>query len=611
MDLQQLGPYRIDGFLGKGGMGAVYGGVHESTGEEVAIKVLATSVVDDERFRERFRNEIETLKQLHHPNIVKLIGYGEEHGAMYYVMELVKGKSLYDEQRSGRRFNAQEVVHLGVQICRGLKHAHDVGVIHRDLKPANLLLEAESGQIKITDFGIAKLFGSSHHTAEGAVIGTADYMSPEQAEGKRITARSDLFSLGCVLYALLVGKSPFAAKTVPEVLHKLCYTKAPSLLLDVPHVPEELEAIVQQLLNKDPADRIATALLAGNRIHAMEHALSVETRLENSPAATEDLDLEALDTPVPKLPTERGLSGTVEIVPPADDFTMDELGGGDSGVKLAATEMASSATVAEQAPEKSSSARPTHKFTTVEEELLRSLTREDRAEEDGFDWVKITAAIGLIVLVLGCAVAIWRSLQPEPADQLLQTIINAHKQNGVDGLRDVDREMEMFLADYPQHPQNPAIQLFLRDLQSHRLHRRLERSCRRQGGLGHLEPAEQFFVKAMRLKESSGVYGPYRAEAERLFADIAFYFSEFETKPTRACIEMAEHELTRLRAVVPSPAPDHTEAVQAMLEDLESKTASEDLGEFYSRTIDTFREFPWAAEIVRKLEGKQAKLKEE
>ena len=126
-----------------------------------------------------------------------------------------------------------------------------------------------------------------------------------------------------------------------------------------------------------------------------------------------------------------------------------------------------------------------------------------------------------------------------------------------------------------------------------------------------MEPAEQFFVKAMRLKESSGVYGPYRAEAERLFADIAFYFSEFETKPTRACIEMAEHELTRLRAVVPSPAPDHTEAVQAMLEDLESKTASEDLGEFYSRTIDTFREFPWAAEIVRKLEGKQTKLKEE
>src|SRR4029079_3925872 len=137
-----------------------------------------------------------------HPNIVQLHGFGEEEGHLYYVMELVEGRSLQDELVAGRRFSWREVTRMGVAIAEALKHAHDRGIIHRDLKPANLLIDPQD-HIKLTDFGIAKLYGGSSVRAEGGVLGTADYMAPEQADGKPVTSRCDLYALGSVLYALL------------------------------------------------------------------------------------------------------------------------------------------------------------------------------------------------------------------------------------------------------------------------------------------------------------------------------------------------------------------------------------------------------------------------
>jgi serine/threonine-protein kinase len=205
MPIEHLGPYRIERLLGRGGMGAVYAGVHQETGLPAAIKVLAESLAVDSRFRERFQGEVETLKRLRHKNVVTLQGYGEEEGLLYFVMDLVDGPSLEGELRSGRRFSWREVVDIGVQVCAALKHAHDHGVVHRDLKPANLLLAAD-GTVKLTDFGIAKFFGGTSLTLAGSMVGTPDYMSPEQVEGKPVTPRSDLYSLGCLLYALLTGK---------------------------------------------------------------------------------------------------------------------------------------------------------------------------------------------------------------------------------------------------------------------------------------------------------------------------------------------------------------------------------------------------------------------
>jgi serine/threonine-protein kinase len=209
MQFDRLGPYKIGNRIGRGGMGAVFDGVNVDTGELAAIKILNPHLAEDEGFRERFEMEIDTLKKLKHPNIVRMYGYGEQNGYLYYAMELVKGHSVEEELQLGRRFSWREVVHYSVALCKALRHAHDHGVIHRDLKPANLLLTDAEDEIKLTDFGIARLFGNNRLTMDGALVGTAEYMSPEQASGERVTPQSDLYSLGGVMFAMLAGRPPF------------------------------------------------------------------------------------------------------------------------------------------------------------------------------------------------------------------------------------------------------------------------------------------------------------------------------------------------------------------------------------------------------------------
>jgi serine/threonine-protein kinase len=253
-------------------MGTVYRGTHEETDQVVALKVLSFIHADDDNFRERFALEIETLKKLRHPNIVELYGYGVQDGHLFYAMELVEGKSLQEELLSGRRFDWRETTHFCIAICQALKHAHDRGVIHRDLKPANLLLTPDN-QVKLSDFGIAKLFGSHQITADRSVIGTADYMAPEQAEGAKADARSDLYSLGSVMYALVTGKPPFADPSLAKVISDLRHATPILPSRHVPNLPDEFEELVMLLLQKEPEKRFATALVLANHLHAMEHAI--------------------------------------------------------------------------------------------------------------------------------------------------------------------------------------------------------------------------------------------------------------------------------------------------------------------------------------------------
>ena len=217
--LEQLGPYIIDKQIGRGGMGFVYAAHHEDTADVVAVKMLSVGFEDDDNFRNRFSLEIETLKQLHHDGIVEIFGFGEQDGILFYSMELVDGPSLYETLKSEGPIAWRDVVRLTIEICHALKHAHDRGVIHRDLKPSNLIV-SRSGSVKLVDFGIARLFGTAQLTADHAVVGTADYMSPEQAEGQRPTVRSDLYSLGAVMYALLSGKPPFSSPSIAQVIHR-------------------------------------------------------------------------------------------------------------------------------------------------------------------------------------------------------------------------------------------------------------------------------------------------------------------------------------------------------------------------------------------------------
>ena len=288
MNPTQLGPYEIKSRLGRGGMGAVYEAIDTTSGDTVAVKVLASHLADDPGLRSRFEAEIETLKNLRHPGIVRLLAFGEQDDQPFFAMELVRGKSLEQILRSGRRFTWRETVAVAVEVTRALKVAHDHGIVHRDLKPANLLVadpvsgltepeagtdsqrDAASVTVKLADFGIAKLFGGVAHTALGHVVGTAEYMAPEQATGRPIDHRADLYALGLVMFAMLTGSPPFRGTQLTEVIDKQRRVIPPRVASLVPDVPAELDELISRLLSKDPAQRPASALALGRLLSAIE-----------------------------------------------------------------------------------------------------------------------------------------------------------------------------------------------------------------------------------------------------------------------------------------------------------------------------------------------------
>ena len=313
MEVEQLGPYKIGRILGRGGMGAVYEGLHED-GATVAIKVLPDPLEEDAEIRVRFETEIETLKRLHHPNIVRLSGFGAEQGQLYYVMEFVNGPSLQQELRKKRLFQWYEVAKIGVEICQALRHAHDRGVIHRDIKPANILLDRE-GNVKLSDFGIARFFGSQQITDMHSVIGTLEYMSPEQAFASPISSSTDLYSLGCVLFVLLTGKPPFPARSLPELLRKHKMTVPAPLRSVRQDVPDELEYIIVDMLQLRPENRPRNAFLLAKRLQSLLQALV------GDPAEVKVLPM-SLDTPkqhYESLPSSSGNGFPSESVAPHAD----------------------------------------------------------------------------------------------------------------------------------------------------------------------------------------------------------------------------------------------------------------------------------------------------
>ncbi len=268
---RQLGPFRIVRILGRGGMGSVYEGEHVDSGERAAVKVLLAPIEEDEELRRRFEIEIETLKRLRHPNIVRLFGFGEEQDLLYYVMELVEGNSLQQELRRKRAYRWDEVCKIGLEMSLDLKHAHDRGIVHRDIKPANIMLERKGGS-KLSDYGIAQIFGGSRLTNINSVVGTLEYMAPEQSLGMPITPKSDLYALGAVLYALLVGKPPYQAKTLPEIV-KQHQSGPPAGIQAIRYdVPEVFESVIFELLRIKPEERPTNAYLVSRRLQSILHA---------------------------------------------------------------------------------------------------------------------------------------------------------------------------------------------------------------------------------------------------------------------------------------------------------------------------------------------------
>jgi serine/threonine-protein kinase len=269
----RLGNWVIESEIGRGGMSCVYqaraDGADAEPPRRAAVKVLAAELAADPGFLLRFQREGEVLRGLDHPHIVRFYEAGAQGGRYYYVMEYVDGRNFDEIRRERGRLPWPEVLALALQACPALKHAHDRGVIHRDLKPSNLL-RPTAGGLKLTDFGIAHVFAGDHLTRSGAVVGTAEFLSPEQATGKPVTKRSDLYSLGVVLYTLLTGRTPFTGDSVPELLHKHCYARFEMPRQLVPDIPTGLEEAVCQLLEKDPARRPGDAHVLQRRLERVQ-----------------------------------------------------------------------------------------------------------------------------------------------------------------------------------------------------------------------------------------------------------------------------------------------------------------------------------------------------
>src|SRR5438874_10535098 len=257
MSLQKVGRYEIIEELGRGAMGLVYKALDPTIGRTVALKTMRLDVhgLETEDMLPRFKNEARAAGLLNHPNIVTIYDAGEHEGIFYIAMEFIEGTTLHALLFEKRVLTAEEVIELSRHMCKGLDYAHFHSIIHRDIKPANIMI-TPSGAVKIMDFGIAKSGGGVTNT--GQVLGTPNYMSPEQVKGKTLDGRSDLFSFGVILYEMITGEKPFVGQNVTTIIYKIVNeSPIPPRDLDVTVHPG-LSAVVTKALAKSPDDRYQT-----------------------------------------------------------------------------------------------------------------------------------------------------------------------------------------------------------------------------------------------------------------------------------------------------------------------------------------------------------------
>jgi eukaryotic-like serine/threonine-protein kinase len=275
MDLQKLGKYEIASKIGEGAMGEVYKAFDPILGREVAVKTMSAAIGADDELRQRFHREAQSAARLNHPNIITIHDFGEDQGRAYIAMELLEGDDLKDLIARNASLTLEQKVALMEQMADGLAFAHARGVVHRDLKPANIRIH-HGGQVKIMDFGLARL-STSNMTRAGMVMGTPNYMSPEQVRGERATARSDVFSLGAVFYELLTYRKPFDSDSLHAVLFQVMQQEPPLLADVVPGLPTVLCEVVQRAMAKDPARRFEDASELRENLRAVRATLSSST----------------------------------------------------------------------------------------------------------------------------------------------------------------------------------------------------------------------------------------------------------------------------------------------------------------------------------------------
>ena len=615
MQPEQLGPYRIVGRLGRGGMGAVYSGVNLETQEQAAVKVLARELGHDEDFRQRFASEIATLRRLNHPNIVRLFGFGEQDGRLFYAMELVDGVSLEEETKRGRQFTWREAARIGSETCRALRHAHDRGVIHRDIKPANLLLDP-NGMTKLSDFGIARLFGSTRMTTAGSVIGTVEYMAPEQADGRPVDQRADLYSLAGVMYALLAGRPPFVAKTLPEMLHKQRYDVPEPIAGLVADIPPDFSDLIAKLLEKNPANRFPNALVLGRHLEALlsSENISDENRSNGGPGddGSEDDDVGFEITPPSRIPDEHdseALAATRDIGDGNPPVPVPS--GAADGDEFLPETRATAAFQAfeppeppgppepppEEVPAATSSSEPENtsvskgRFTVVPHEELDRVPperKETHALISAQTWI---LAAALIIIGMGT----WYALQPPSADALYDRIAEKTADGKTESISSAKDDIEKFLFIHADDPRCKSLVGFEREFRFDRLEKKFKRRTKKK-----LSPIDQAYLEARNYAQLDPEVGLRKLEA---LVDLYGHDAE-TTGPTGQCLELARRQIDKLREELGKSSFGHLDMLNARLDRADTLIESEpeEAVAIWKAAIELYAQKPWAVEAVSRAE---------
>ncbi len=564
MALDSIGPYQFKGILGRGGMGTVFRGEHEETGELHAIKVLAPTYAHDPHFRGRFESEIKALIQLNHSNIVRLLSYGQEDGMLFFSMELVEGNSLFHMRKKGHRFDWREILKIGRDVSLGLRHAHDRGIIHRDLKPGNLLMtvpsDGEPAHVKITDFGIAKRFGTSLNTGEN-VLGTMDFMSPEQAKGEPVTFKSDIYSLGTVLFTLLSGRPPFTANSVEESLRNLTRVPAPRVSSMVPDVPNELDELIRRMMAKQPDKRIHTAQALLHQIDEVEAKLRDHSEAKTVHPVSNTNPHDTFDVGAPRTEVDTKIRKSEKLRDSTVAGQPKTVSNTEHGVDGSTT---------------------VDYYNTVDDQVRKQQPDEPSVDKQGI----LPIALALLGVLLLATALVYRAYKPPSAETLMAQI-----EASADRPNKVLKEIGQFLELYPDEERASKVSELQKIGEAVSLYNSLCNTLTVRSGIpgeDRLTKIEKQFLEIVAISEDD----PSLADT-KMAAFVKIHQNSDLDPADQKCVEAAQSYKIKLHNDARSKILFDLKQIKSAMQDAGQQTDPESTISFYESILELYGDIQW------------------